>query len=115
MSESEKKPGWGGFRPGSGRKPGKERTLATSQVAKMLRKAKKLARIRGKDIDDILLELIYSVQDRTTDRIAAIKLFKELTMPKISEGGATDKALGPAVFLPEQRPVLSVVKDDKAA
>lgn len=89
--------------------------MASYQVAKMLRKAKKLARLRKKDIDDILLEIIYSAQDKPRDVLAAIKIFKDLTMPKISEGGQTDKQLGPAVFLPSQRPVLKSVEGGKAA
>jgi hypothetical protein len=115
MTDVQKVERRGGFRPGAGRKPDKQHTLATYQVAKMLRKAKKLAKLRGKDIDDILLEIIYSAQDKPRDVIAAIKIFKDLTMPKISEGGDTDKTLGPAVFLPEHRPSLTVVKNDKVA
>lgn len=82
----------------------------------MLRKARKAAKRHGKDVDDVLLEVIYAVQERTADRLSAIKLWKEYTAPKVSEGGEADKVLGPAVFLPSQRPQLSVVqKDEKAA
>ena len=115
MEVPQKKATWGGARPNSGPKRDINRTLATYQVAKMLRKAKKLPKLRGRDIDDILLEVIYSKQDSPRDVLAAIKIFKDLTMPKISEGGETDKTLGPAVFLPEQRPTLMAVKTDKAA
>jgi hypothetical protein len=115
MAEPLKVERRGGARPNSGPKKDPNRTLATYQVAKMLRKAKKLARLRGKDIDDILLEVIYSAQDKPRDVLAAIKIFKDLTMPKISEGGAADKALAPAVYLPAQRPVLKSIEGGKAA
>ncbi|HEU4340470.1 MAG TPA: hypothetical protein VFU31_02755 [Candidatus Binatia bacterium] len=81
----------------------------------MLSKAKRWAKQRGKDIDDVLLGFIYSEEEKTADRIACIKLFKEYTLAKISEGGETDKQLGPAVFLPEQRPTLKAVDGGKAA
>lgn len=75
----------------------------------MLRKGRKWAKEHGKDVDDWLLTVIYKADAKDSDRIAAIKLWKEHTMVKIAEGGAADRALGPTVFLPEHRPVLSVV------
>lgn len=104
----------GGFRPGSGRKPTIKTGLSAYQVAKMLRKAKKMASRVGKDIDDVLLEFIYHADGRVQDRLAAIKLWKEYAQIKPSEGGEADKQLGPAVFLPEHHPRLSIVKTDAA-
>lgn len=101
----------GGARPGSGPKP---RTLSANQVRKMLKKAQKWAKERGKDIDDVLLGFIYSDAEKTADRIACIKLWKDITVPKISEGGEADRGLGPAFFLPEQHPRLSVVDGGKS-
>lgn len=113
MSTGPKKDNRGGARPNSGPKP---QTLSARQVAKMLRKAKKWAKKHGKDIDDILLGFIYGFDEvKAADRIACIKLWKEYTIAKMAEGGTTDKALAPAVFLPEQRPVLTAVPSDKAA
>jgi hypothetical protein len=81
----------------------------------MLRKARKFAKKYGRDIDDLLLEFAFDPNGRVQDRLAAVKVFKDLTMPKISEGGEADKQLGPAVFLPSQRPVLKSVEGGKAA
>lgn len=81
----------------------------------MLRKAKKAAKRYGKDVDDILLEVIYTADNRPVDKLSAIKLWKDYTMPKPSEGGEADKTLGPAVYLPEQRPQLKSIEGGKAA
>jgi hypothetical protein len=102
----------GGARPNSGPKP---QTLSANQVLKMLRKARKWAKRHGKDVDDILLSFIYGDEVKPADRIACIKLWKEYTIAKMAEGGTTDKELGPAVFLPSQRPVLSFDKAVQAA
>jgi hypothetical protein len=81
----------------------------------MLKRAKKWAKQYGKTLDDVLLSIIYDETQRTGDRIAGIKLFKEYTMARVSEDGATDRALGPALFLPEQRPQLGIVPGGKSA
>lgn len=113
MTTGPKKDNRGGARPNTGPKP---QTLSIRQVKKMLRKAKQWAKKRGRDIDDILLGFIYADEDvKPGDRIACIKLWKEYTMAKLAEGGETDKALGPAVFLPEQRPQLHSVDGMKVA
>jgi hypothetical protein len=89
--------------------------LSQIQVKRMLRKGRKWAREHKKDVDDWLLHVIYAAETRDSDRIAAIKLWKDHTMVKISEGGDADKALGPSVYLPEQRPVLAAVNGGKSA
>lgn len=105
----------GGYRPGSGRKPIGTTPLSQIQVKRMLRKGRKWAREHGKDVDDWLLTVIYGADTKDSDRIAAIKLWKDHTTVKISEGGAADKALGPAIFLPEQHPALTAVQGGKSA
>jgi hypothetical protein len=115
MSTGPKVERRGGYRPNAGRKPTKPTSLSAYQVARMLRKARKFAKLYKKDLDDLLLEFAHDPNGRVADRLGAIKLFKDLTMPRISEGGEADKALGPAVFLPEQRPVLTSVEGGKAA
>jgi hypothetical protein len=115
MTTGPKKDNRGGYRPNAGRKPGPQSSLGAYQVARMLRKARRYAKNHGKDVDDLLLDVIYSKEERTADRLAAMKLWKEMTTPKIKEGGETDKALGPALFLPEQRPQLQVVNGGKSA
>lgn len=95
------KSGWGGARPGAGRK---KETLSATQVKEMLLAAKAYAAKTGKTIDQILLDIIYSLSEGTRDRLAAIKLWKEYTIAKLQEGGETDEALGPQIFLPEVLP-----------
>jgi hypothetical protein len=89
--------------------------LSAFSVAKMLRKARKASRKHGRDVDDVLLAFVYDEKAKPTERLAAIKLWKEYTSPKISEGGEADKTLGPEVFLPQHRPTLSVVETKKTA
>ncbi len=110
MATVSKKENRGGARPGSGPKP---QTLSARQVDAMLKKAERWAKEKGKDIDDILLGFIYDSSATLRDRTACIKLWKEQTAPKIHEGGETDRALGPSVFLPEQHPRLELVKGGK--
>ncbi len=106
MSQAKSKAG--GKREGAGRKP---ETLSGSQVHTMLMTAKKWAKEQGKSIDDILMFIVYDKNTTDNARLAAIKLFKDYTIPKIKEGGETDKAIGPAVFLPEKHPRLELVDD----
>ena len=89
--------------------------MSAFSVAKMLRKARKASRKHGKDVDDVLLAFVYDENAKPTERLAAIKLWKEYTSPKISEGGPADKELGPAVFLPEHRPTLATAEGKKVA
>ena len=98
----------GGKREGAGRKP---ETLSGFQVHEMLMTAKKWAKDQGKTIDDILMYIVYDKKTTDNARLAAIKLFKDYTIPKIKEGGEADKTLAPAVFLPGKNPRLELVKD----
>ena len=100
------KHGWGGARPNSG--PQKW-SLSRAQVQAMLDKAKEKAEKEGKEVDDILLEFIYDEELGAKDRMAGIKLWKDFSMAKISEGGEADKELGPGIYLPGERPDPSVV------
>jgi hypothetical protein len=97
----------GGYREGAGRK---RELLSVRQVSEMLAKAKEWAEQEGKTIDDILLMFIYDKELTAKDRLASIKLWKEYTIAKLQEGGETDEALGPAVFLPAQHPRLVAVE-----
>ncbi len=125
-----KKENRGGARPNSGPKPS---SLSANQVKALLRTVKKYAKEYGKTIDDILLDFAYGVTvmplvDKdgtvldlikktvsTRDRIASIKIVKDLSAPKISEGGEADRTLGPSIYLPEQKPTLAAVTDIKKA
>lgn len=70
----------------------------------MLEKAEERAKKEGKTVDDILLDFIYDDSASMKERTPCIKLWKEYTSAKLIEGGETDQQLGPAFFLPEQRP-----------
>jgi len=109
----------GGKRAGSGRplgySPGRE-PLSVRQVEEMRDKMRVRAEITGKDENDILIDWIQAQDADGTpvdigirDRIACMKVWKEYTSPKITEGGEADKSIGPAVFLPEKHPRLEVV------
>lgn len=119
----QKKDNRGGKREGAGRKPGYSQAreaLSVRQVKDMRAKMKARAKITGKDENDILIDWIQACEEDgtpvevgTRDRIACMKLWKEYTSPKITEGGEADKAVGPAVFLLEQHPRLDVISGGK--
>ena len=92
---------WGGPRPGSGPKT---QTLSAQAVRKLVSTAEAWAAKTGKHIDDILVGFIYDETLSCRDRTLAIKLVKEYTMAKLVEGSENDVALGPALYLPEERP-----------
>lgn len=98
----------GGARPNSGPKPF---SLSTSQVNALLRTVKKFSKEHDKSIDDILVEMVYTEKTTDNNRLAAIKLIKDLSAPRISEGGEADRTLGPSIYLPDQKPTLAAVTD----
>lgn len=88
----------------------------------MLKKAKKWEKKHGRAIDDIVLSNIYGcffdgtpIECDQRTRATYVKLWMELTVPKIAADPGADKALGPAVYLPEHRPTLSVIPGGKSA
>jgi len=110
----KKKENRGGARPGAGRKP---QSVSQSQVKAMLRAARKRAKEAGRTIDDILLDVMYGLDEQTKDKLAAIKIFKDFTMAKQTESTVehTRRTVGP-VCLPERRPdPAKVVPIGKAA
>ncbi len=111
-----KNTGWGGARVGAGRKSA---PLSQSQVRKLLRRVQKDAKKRGKHYHEVLIEIIHGPEERSADKISAIKHLDDLLIPRIQEGGEADKALGPVLFLPEHRPpqldVINGGKKDGAA
>ena len=111
-SQPIKKDNRGGARHGAGRK---KETLSQNQVTQMIRKAKEWAKKTGKDLDDVLLGIIYDEETNTKDQLAGIKLWKEYTIAKLQEDGTIDQELGPEVYLPEQDkgPELKVVEGGK--
>jgi len=95
----------GGARPNSGPKPD---LLSANQLKKMLRTEKKEARKRGQTMDERLMQVYWETGSDNL-RVQIWKAWKQVTMIPVKEGGAADKALGPAVYLPEQRPQLETI------
>lgn len=124
---------WGGARKGAGR----PRYMMTDyQQKKMLQTARRRAKETGKTVDEILLDIIYGVnearevtlikrgkevttialQTEVKDALVAIKLFKDFTMTKTSEQKITvTKDRGMAVRLPPKKkdPALEIVQGGK--
>jgi len=93
----------GGKREGAG---AKKRLLSMTQVAAALDTAERYAKKEGKNVDEILLDFIYGKVDKQTvkEQLAAIKIWKDKTMIQLAEGGESDQALAPEVYLPSERP-----------
>ena len=109
MAESIKKQeNRGGRRPGAGRPKGRE-SLSVRQLAEFDRAAKDMAARTGRSLQDIVLEFAYDSNLPPKDRLAAAKLYWDKSVIHATEGGEADKNLGPAVYLPELRPVLKAV------
>jgi hypothetical protein len=93
--------------------------LTDHQIKTMLRKARKRAKSEGKSLDDILLDIAYGDQElkvAVRDRLAAIRLFKELTMVKTLEQNINmSKQVGPVIGLPPIRedPALKILGGEK--
>jgi len=118
MAAQAKKDPRGGKRVGAGRPPGRE-TLSVRQVKEMRAKMKERAKVTGKDENDILIDFIQAldaegepIKIALRDRIACIKLWKDYTSPKITEGGEADKETL-HVYLPKHIEPGKVVPIDK--
>jgi hypothetical protein len=105
MSETKKKDGRGGKRPGAGRKPGLQvrEALSVRQIQDFQIAAEAKCRETGRSLQDIVLEIAYDAETPRRDKLAAAKLYWDKSMISASEGGDADKTLGPAIYLPEQR------------
>ena len=126
--------GWGGKRPGSGRKPAY--MLTDNQIKSMLREAKKRSKLEGMSLDVVLLDIAYGIYsgrevklvtatgiskkvflDSTIkEALTAIKLYKEMTMAKISEQHVdVTTSEGPRIGLPPAKadPALEVIEGGK--
>lgn len=113
MSGKSKRPGWGGARTGSGRKPISH--LSDAQVLKLHKVIKRRAKIEGRTWHEVLLDFVYgcerhdgakvSLQTTAKERIAALKLLADLTIAKQSEQTVNvNKQEGPMIGLPPSKP-----------
>jgi len=116
-ASGDRKPdGRGGKREGAGRpkgySPGRE-PLSVRQLAEFERAAKDMAKKHGKSLQEIVLGFAYDDDASLKDRLAASKLYWDKSVIHATEGGDADKAVGPAVFLPEKHPRLELVDGGK--
>ena len=91
---------WGGTRPGAGRP---KASLTERAVRKMLSAQRKAEKEHGATIDEVLLDIIYSKKTPPTARLTGIKLWKEHTQARPTEGKTkVDETItGPTIYLPE--------------
>jgi hypothetical protein len=96
----------GGKREGAGRKPMPDHVITDPQIKKLLAAAKKIEKETGVSMDEILVRIAYSNKSSNRDKLAAIKLFKDLTNIKIPESKiAITQHVGPKIGLPELKPL----------
>ena len=91
---------WGGTRPGAGRP---KSTLTDRAVRKMLRAQNAAEKKHNKSLDEVLLEIIYDKKNPPTARLTGIKLWKEHTQVRPTEGKnkVNDSVSGPQIYLPD--------------
>jgi hypothetical protein len=101
MANKPKGIAWGGARAGAGRKPIYK--VTKGEAYQMLKAAKKREKEEGRSINEILLDIIYGNDKRNV--LAAIKLFKDYTIPKHTEQEINiTKTEKPTIFYPERKP-----------
>lgn len=109
----DSKPGWGGRRPGAGRK----RTRSPSQIdhSKLRARANKMAKRTGKHMDQILLDIAccglpgveadyLGAQPTIKERIAAARAHLELLHAKRTESETTITEHRVPIELPARQP-----------
>lgn len=92
----------GGARERAGRKP---LTISQKALHRMLAAERKMTKETGKTIDDILLHIIYGKNVKNAERVAAIKVWKDYTMVKVTENTTTLTNQGPVITLPAMEKV----------
>lgn len=106
------RPGWGGARPGSGKRRLTE--LADWEIRALFKAVKKRAKIEKRKWHDVLLDVIYGatvtadgerveIEVATRDRIAAIKLLADMTLGRRDEKRITLERVEPVIGLPPVR------------
>ena len=112
MANQSKNENRGGKRAGAGRKPGRE-PLSVRQLQEFERAAAAKAKETHVTLQDIVLNIAYDPDSSNRDKLAAAKLYWDKSIILASEGSEADEIVGPAIYLPEQRPVLKIVEKDK--
>lgn len=92
----------GGTRPGAG--PPLLLAKWGSSPGDMIKAAVKVAKKEGRTLDEVLLAIAYHAEN-LTHRLAAIKIFKEYTIPKVSEKKVEiNEKQAPKIYLPAKKP-----------
>ena len=71
---------WGGKRTGAGAKP--QRPVTEKQIKGVIRRIRKRAKLEGRALVDVLLDVAYAETSKNTERISAIKALYEIILPK---------------------------------
>jgi hypothetical protein len=104
-------PGWGGARPGGGRKPINQ--LSDQQSKILYRELRKRAKAEGKTWQSILLDFVFGKNGQTgealtvtvKEQLTAVRLLADLAVAKQSEQTVNvNKTEGPQIYLPEMKP-----------
>ena len=111
MEKQSRNPDWGGKREGSGRK---SEALSVRQAKEFQKTAEALAKEFGLTMAEVIGRQVYDTAASIKDKQTAANLFWKYSVIVASEGGEADKAVGPAVFLPEKHPRLEVVDGGKS-
>jgi hypothetical protein len=100
----------GGARLNSGPKP---KLFSVRQLKKAIREVDRRAKTEGKTLIGGVLDIFYDDRTVPAVKLQAAKLILDRTMIQVSEGGDADKSIGPTVYLPAQRPVLTALDGGK--
>ena len=90
----------GGKRAGAGRRPA---DMSKTEVLNLVKAFRKMAKLHGKTVDDILAEISYNPEENTRYRLKAIEIYKSCTVTKHSHQ-VVEKIEGPQIMLPPLQP-----------
>lgn len=109
MAENFLKPdARGGARVGAGRKPG---AFSVARMQELMDEVRAREKLEGRSLLSILLDEAFS---KKATRLAAARYILDKTTVAVTEGGESDRELGPAFYLPEKRPQIVAVKDEQS-
>ena len=95
----------GGARPGAGRP---HKTITAEQAERLLNAAEEITTQEGLSPYRLLMEYAYGIGKGSefppSTRAQALSRYFDLTMARLHEGSEADQILGPAIYLPEERP-----------
>ncbi len=102
----------GGKREGAGRRPIFE--LGETKRKEILKDIADVAAEKGTSIGRELGNMMFGRGKEKRLKMQAMQLYVRDLLPKVSEREVTERKIqGPAIYLPEKRPVLEPIKGDK--